>query len=298
MSSGLLSQAARVVVVTGGIGAACSRLFAQQGARVVVADLQEDKGSSLATELGSEQALFVPCDVTKEADVAAAVQAAVDRFGGLHVMLNNAGVVGGMGPIEDMSAESFSRTLDINLKGVFHGIKHAARTMRSLGSSGSIINTSSIAGLAISGNWASAGYAASKSAVVALTKLAACELAPYGITVNALAPGVTATPMIGGFFLGDPSTPAEAVEQAVMSNSPVKGRTIRAQDIAAAALFLASEAGQAVNGHTLVVDLGTISGVTGQVPPMSQCPPQFFDHQGLADGEKFVGLAHLQAPKT
>ncbi|GAB4820212.1 hypothetical protein N2152v2_007258 [Parachlorella kessleri] len=263
----MLSQATKVVVVTGGasgIGAACSRLFAQHGAKVIVADIQQDRGSSLAKELGSQQALFVPCDVTKEADVAAAVQAAVDKFAEASVV-----------------------------QGVFHGIKHAARAMKGLGIGGSIINTSSIAGLAMTGNWASAGYAASKTGVVALTKLAACELASHGITVNAVAPGPTASPMIGGFLLGDVGAPDQAVEQAVASQSPVKGRACFARGVASAALFLASEAGQAVNGHILVVDLGVTAGVTGQVPPMSQLPSQFFDEQGRADGSKFAGIANL-----
>jgi len=241
-----------VAVITGGasgIGACTARLFVKHGARVVVADIQDELGASLCGELGPENSSYVHCDVTDEADVAGAVDHAVAKFGGLDVMFNNAGIIGALGvSIRDGAKEELERMLAVHVVGPFLGTKHAARVMVPA-RRGCIISTSSMASTV-----AGAGphaYTASKHAVVGLMQSAAAELGRHGIRVNCVAPAGVATPMAtaGGM---DEET-AEAFMEAAAN---LKGVGLKVGDIAAAALFLASDDARYVSGQNLLIDGG------------------------------------------
>ncbi len=187
----------RTAIITGaasGIGAATARLFVAEGANVLIADMNEEQGSSIAAELGAKAA-FQLVDVSKEEDVAAAVDHAVDRWGRLDVMFNNAGFGGALGPIEDTTVEEFDITFDVLVKGVFLGMKHAAPVMKRQGS-GSIISTASVAGL--QAGYSPHLYSVAKSAVIHMTKSVALELGAHGIRVNCICPGIIATPLAAG----------------------------------------------------------------------------------------------------
>jgi NAD(P)-dependent dehydrogenase (short-subunit alcohol dehydrogenase family) len=252
----------KVAVITGaasGIGAGTARMFVAEGAKVIVADLQVDAGELLVAELG-DSARFALCDVTQEDQVAAAVDMAVAEFGHLDVMFNNAGIVGAVGRISEMPVEAWDHTMSVLLRGVFLGVKHAARVMRGQGS-GVIINTSSTAG--ILGGLGPHVYTAAKHGVIGLTKSVANELAPDGIRVNAIAPGNTVTAMTAAVTTGD-ADDLERTNERIASGSPL-GYAGVPDDIAAAALYLASDDARYVSGHTLVVDAGqTTAGMTPQ----------------------------------
>jgi NAD(P)-dependent dehydrogenase (short-subunit alcohol dehydrogenase family) len=240
-----------VAVVTGGssgIGEATVRRFTEEGARVVVADLQVERGQELTSSLG-DVARFLRCDVTVEAEVAAAIQLAVDTWGQLDVMFNNAGIIGAVGPIAETDTGAWLKTIDVLLHSVFYGCKHAARVMLPR-NSGSIISTSSIAG--VIGGLGPHAYTASKTAIVGLTKSVASELGPQGIRVNAIAPGTIPTPLTAVAVTGDPTNIAAVTER----SKSMFGIAADPIDIANAALYLASDEGRLVNGHTLVVDAG------------------------------------------
>ncbi|MBM4385366.1 MAG: glucose 1-dehydrogenase [Deltaproteobacteria bacterium] len=248
----------KVVVVTGaasGIGAETARVFVANGARVVVADFQEEAGAKVAAQLG-ERARFIRCDVTKEADVAAAVDLAVSAFGQLDVMVNNAGIVGAVGPIANTSAEQWDKTIAVLLRGVFLGMKHASRVM-SPRKTGAILSIASTAGVV--GGLGPHAYTAAKHAVVGLTKSVASELAPLGIRVNAVAPGNTVTAMTSSVITGDPNATAKT-EQQIKAGSAL-GIAGMPSDIANALLYLASEEARYVTAHTLVVDAGQTSAI-------------------------------------
>lgn len=250
----------KVAVITGaasGIGAGTARMFVAHGAKVIVADMQADAGMALVAELG-ENTRFALCNVTKEADVAAAVDLAVSEFGRLDVMFNNAGIIGAVGRISEMPVEAWDNTMAILLRGVFLGVKHAARVMMPQ-NSGVIINTSSTAG--ILGGLGPHAYTAAKHGVIGLTKSVANELAPFAIRVNAISPGNTVTAMTASVRGGDPTDLAETNAR-IAASSPL-GYAGLPQDIAAAALYLASDDARYVSGHTLVVDAGqTTAGMT------------------------------------
>lgn len=232
-----------------GIGASTARRFVDEGASVVIADLQREAAERLAADLG--RAVAATVDVADEADVAAAVDLAVDRFGRLDVMVNNAGIVGAVGRIAETPAAAWSETVSVLLDGVFHGMKHAARVMVPQGS-GSIVSLSSIAG--VMGGLGPHCYTACKHAVIGLTRSVASELAANGIRVNVVAPGNTATGMTAAAITGDPDAVDEAVE-AIAAMSPMKTAGLP-RDIADAIVFLASDEARIITGHTLVVDAG------------------------------------------
>lgn len=245
--------AGKVAVVTGGasgIGEGTVRRFVEEGARVVIADIQDEPAKELAKELGGA-VRFVRTDVTQESDVARAVDTAVSEFGQLDVMFNNAGIVGAIGRISETSAEHWDQTVAILLRGVFLGMKHATRVMIPR-NSGVIISTSSTAG--ILGGLGPHCYTACKHAVIGLTKSVASEVARHGVRVNAISPGNTATAMTSAVMTGD-HTQLDKTENVIAKMAPlgIAGLPI---DIANAALYLASDESRYVTGHTLVVDSG------------------------------------------
>lgn len=249
----------KVAVITGaasGIGAGTARRFVAEGARVVIADMQVEAGEALATELG-ENAVFSHTDVTVEDHVSGAVALATSTWGQLDVMFNNAGIVGVVGPIGETTAEAWTGTIDVLLHGVFYGIKHASTVMAEQGS-GSIISTSSTAG--ILGGLGPHGYTAAKHAVIGLTKSVANEMGPHGVRVNAISPGNTVTAMTAAVTSGD-HTDEESAAKRIAEGSPL-GYAGFPEDIANAALYLASDEARYVSGHVLVVDAGqTTSGM-------------------------------------
>lgn len=241
----------RVAVVTGGasgIGEGIVRRFVANGGRCVIADLQIERATALATELG-DAALAARVDVTREADVAAAVDLAVSTFGRLDCMFNNAGMLGAVGSIVDHTLDAWHRTMDVLATSVFLGIREAARVMIPQGG-GSIVNTASTAG--VRGGLGPHGYTAAKFAVIGLTESAAVELSAHDIRVNAIAPGRTVSGLTAGLIAGDPDDVATTANH--MASKSRNGRAAFPDDIAAVALFLASEEAWYVNGACLVID--------------------------------------------
>jgi NAD(P)-dependent dehydrogenase (short-subunit alcohol dehydrogenase family) len=243
----------KVAVITGGasgMGQATVMRFLDEGARVVVADYNEQNGKETvaqATNAGhAAQVRFIRTDVAKEADVKAMIDCAVSEFGRLDILFNNAGVGGVIGPVWDIEEGEWDYTFAVLVKGVFFGIKHAARIMKKQGQGGAMINTASTAGL--SGGSGPLVYSAAKAAVINLTKAAAVQLAPDRIRVNAICPGGILT----GLTVGeDPEAAAKRL--AAFQPWPEPGR---GEDIAGAALFLASDDAGFVTGEALVVDGG------------------------------------------
>ena len=245
----------KVALVTGaasGIGAHCALRFAQEGARVVGLDLKKpvDPAAWAAVEAGAKDALFLDgVDVRDEARVASAVRAAVERLRRIDVLVNAAGVEG-VGPAHELTQESWDRTVDINLKGSFLVAKHVLPSMLTQ-KSGSVIHVASVEGL--EGMAGSMSYNASKGGVVLMTKSMALDYGPLGIRVNCLCPGLILTPL------------TEMVQQArpvldQMVSWHALGRAGRPEEVAAAALFLASDDASFVTGHALVVDGGWTAG--------------------------------------
>ena len=254
----------KVAAITGGasgIGAGTVRRFLEEGAQVLIADLDGDKGAALAAELGAGSA-FLRTDVSKEEDVAAMIAETVDRFGRIDVLYNNAGFGGALGPIESTSVADYDLTMDVLLKSVFLGMKHVAPVMKGQGS-GSIISTASVAGLRV--GYAPHLYSVAKCAVIHLTKTVALELGEHGVRVNAICPGFIATPLAAG----RPDADESQIEQlrATGASSQVLGRVGEPLDIANMALFLASDDAEWITGREFVVDGGFEAG-----PPWSRWP--------------------------
>jgi len=253
----------KVAVITGatsGIGAATARLFAREGAQVVLSGRAADVGSAMAAELG-ERAMFQRADVTREDDIAALLDAAVDRFGRVDCLFSNAGAptAGGIDTITEAELDCGMKLL---VGSVLFGIKHGARVMRPRGG-GSIINNSSVA--AHRRGQGSLLYSAAKAAVSHITRLAGVELGPQGIRVNAISPGAIATPIFwgGSAAARDLDDEDNLRKQAKLERSLARAtplpRSGTSDDIAHAALFLASDDGSFINAHDLVVDGGRIS---------------------------------------
>lgn len=263
--------AGKVAAITGaasGFGAAAARLFVSEGCKVALGDIQDEAGAAVAAELG-DSAVFVRCDVTCEDDIANLVDTAVSAFGRLDVMFNNAGIVGAVGPIDTTPTEEWKATLDILLNGVFYGVKHAARVMKPQGA-GAIVSMSSTAG--ILGGLGPHTYTAAKHAVVGLTKSAAAELCRFGIRVNCISPAGMATPMVANVTAGDPKA-IEETKKTLAANSPLKNRPGLAEDVANAALWLASDESGYTSGHTLTTDAGITTGASPNPPAFDQYQP-------------------------
>lgn len=251
----------KVAVVTGGasgIGLAAVKRFVAEGARVVIADVARQAGDAAAAALG-EAAVFQRTDVTDEASIRSAIDAAVARFGRLDVMFNNAGSTGDGSPVTEIAPAGFDATLALDTRSVLLGIKHAARQFRAQGGGGSIVATVSVAGL--QGGWSSVSYTTAKHAVVGMIRHAALELSAARIRVNGIAPGVIMTPLIAKAF-GVPADRAEALVAFLeerLSARQALGRYGSMADIANAALFLASDLSSYVSGTVIPVDGGISS---------------------------------------
>jgi 3(or 17)beta-hydroxysteroid dehydrogenase len=243
--------AGKVALISGGargMGAAEARMFAREGARVVIADILEAEGRGLEAEIKAKggEIVFVRLDVTREADWHTAVDLAMSRFEKLNVLVNNAGIGGG-GRIEDTTVEEWTRMMDINAKGVFLGTKAVIPAMRRAGG-GSIINISSQLGLVGMDN-SSPQYQASKGAVRLLTKSTAIQYAREGIRANSVHPGPIVTPMTER-RRADP-----AQRQLMISRIPL-GRYGEPDEVAYGVLYLASDESAFVTGSELVIDGG------------------------------------------
>jgi NAD(P)-dependent dehydrogenase (short-subunit alcohol dehydrogenase family) len=253
----------KVAVVTGaadGIGEASARLFIEEGACVVMADIDDDKGSAVAGELG-QKAVYLHTDVTREADIRAAIDLAVSQFGRLDCMINNAGGAGMFAPIQDIPVEAFDQTIALLLRAAFIGIKYAAPVMKAQGS-GSVINMASVAGYRTGDSDHS--YAVAKAGIIHLTRVAAMELGESNIRVNCISPGFVVT----GAFQKAVGMTREAYAQRIpglkehfATFQPIP-RAGMPEDIARAALWLASDDSSFVNGANLAVDGGLSNGKT------------------------------------
>lgn len=251
-----------VIGGTSGIGAATARRLAGEGATVVVSGRRRAEGEELAGLLGPD-ASFVPVDVTRDADVAAAVAHAVDRHGRLDSLVLAAGVTGMVGPVSDTDPDDLPRMMAVHAGGVLAGIRHAAPVMIAQGS-GSIVAVASIAGRL--GGWTGLAYAASKAAVLQIVRSAAVDLGEYGVRVNSVSPGAVPT---GVFAKGAGIDPAvadrtagalePAFREVLQRWQPVPGPP-GTDDVAAAAVWLAGDGSRFVNGHDLVVDGGLSAG--------------------------------------
>lgn len=243
----------KVAIITGaarGQGAAEARLFTAEGARVVLGDVLDDEGKALAAELGNN-AVYTHLDVTQESAWTSAVELAERRFGPVHVLINNAGIVR-IAPLEQTSLADYLAVIQVNQVGVFLGMRSVIPSMKRAGS-GSIVNISSIDGLV--GMALGAAYVSSKFAVRGLTKTAALELGPAGIRVNSIHPGGVDTPMVRGIGVA----PDTAAAQGLFSNVPL-GRIGQPGEIAKLALFLASDESSYSTGSEFIADGGLTAG--------------------------------------
>jgi NAD(P)-dependent dehydrogenase (short-subunit alcohol dehydrogenase family) len=277
--------AGKRAVITGaasGIGEATARLFAAEGATVILADVDDLRGKRLAGELG-ERTRFVTTDVASETDVDSAVAASMEHFGGLDVMFNNAGVPGSSGSIEEIDVAGWDHTIGVHLRGVFLGIRAAARIMRPQGH-GSIINTSSVAGLRA--NYGGHDYSAAKAAIKHLTVTTANELGEHGVRVNAVCPGGTATSIFGR-AAGLDSEQAQrtiAFMTAALSNIAPIPRAALPADIAEMVLWLASDASSYVTGQAIAVDGGLLTGSVRRNAPVASADLLAMVRQSAEEG--------------
>lgn len=252
--------AEKVAVITGGsagIGKATVELFVEQGARVIVGDINPD-GRELEN-LDPERVLFVSTDVSDDAAVGQLVAAAVERFGRLDVMFNNAGANGDLSPLLELTATGFDETHGLLARSVLSGHRHSARQFVKQGGGGSIITTSSAAGL--QGGWAGTAYTAAKHAVIGIARQATVELAPYGIRSNVICPGFTMTERVAKAFGGPAGQEREYLaflEEKLAMAQPL-GRVGKPRDIAHVAAFLASDASSFMCGAVIPVDGGASS---------------------------------------
>ncbi|WP_421933546.1 SDR family NAD(P)-dependent oxidoreductase [Phenylobacterium sp.] len=251
----------KVAVITGaasGIGLGTVELFVAEGACVVAADIQDEKGAMLEKRFPGK-VVYAHCDVTKEAEIEAAVKLAKSAFGGLDILFNNAGISDRMTSIAEITADGWSWIFDVLVRGPALGMKHALPLMLERGG-GSIINTASIAGL--QAGWGPIAYSSAKASVIHMSRAAAAQLSPQKIRVNAICPGLIATSIFGA-SLGLPREVADQMAARVAENAAKAQPVPKAgmpDDIARAALYLASDDAAFVSGTHIVVDGGITVG--------------------------------------
>ncbi|KAK4738363.1 hypothetical protein R3W88_002060 [Solanum pinnatisectum] len=245
----------KVAIITGaasGIGEASARLFAEHGARVVVADIQDELGLKVVESIGADKASYRHCDVTDEKQVEDTVAYAVEKYGTLDIMFSNVGTLN-FCSVLDMDVTAFDETMAINVRGSALAVKHAARFMVDKKIRGSIICNSSLEGIVAGA--ASLAYIASKHAVVGIVKAAARELGGHGIRVNGVSPYGIATPLVCKAYGLD----AGPLEAAIYGNGNLKGVKLSTMHVAQSALFLASDESAYTSGQNLAVDGGLSS---------------------------------------
>ncbi|MFC5450601.1 SDR family NAD(P)-dependent oxidoreductase [Paenibacillus aestuarii] len=250
----------KVVIITGaagGIGKATAKKLAEQGAKLALVDLNLDAVQQAVSELGLSDAnsIAIQANVANEEDVKAYVKATVDKFGKIDGFFNNAGIEGITANVEDYPTETFDLVLNVNVKGAFLGLKYVVPVMKKQGY-GSIVNTSSGAGLI--GAPGFVGYNSSKHAVIGMTKVVALEVAPFGVRVNAVAPGVINTRMMRQIEKNTVPADAEGARKAFGAAVPM-GRYGEAEEVANVAVFLLSEDASYVSQSIYTVDGGQIS---------------------------------------
>ncbi|XP_065856822.1 short-chain dehydrogenase reductase ATA1 [Euphorbia lathyris] len=251
----------KVAVITGGargIGAAAAKIYAENGAYVVIADILDNEGHTLANSIGGK---YIHCDVSNESDVESAINLALTWKGKLDIIFNNAGISGQDGSITNLDMNKAKHLFSVNVNGIIHGIKHAAKAMIKAGNGGCIICMSSSAG--IMGGLGSHPYSCSKEAIVGLMKSSACELGVHGIRVNCISPHGVPTEMLVSAhrrILGKADMEAEEVREIVKERgSLLRGKCASVEDVAEAALFLASDESGFITAHNLVIDGGYTS---------------------------------------
>lgn len=268
----------KVAIITGGssgMGAATAETYVREGAKVVIADIQDTDGTALAERLG-ENALYVNTDVTDEKAIEHAVKVAVEKFGRLDVFFSNAGAGGDLAPLVDLTAEGLEKTLALNLTAHSLAHKHAGRQMKMQDSGGSIIVTSSTAG--VQAGWAAAAYSMAKAGVLALVRNAALELGTSKIRSNAIIPGAVITPIMAG-YMGIPEDQQTAYLDVLterLADQQPAGRAGTPQDIANAALFLGSDLSTWITGVGLPVDGGALAATSVQTGPIAYAAAQEF----------------------
>ena len=285
----------KIALITGaasGIGLGTVELFVAEGAMVVAADVQDEKGAMLERRF-PDRVAYAHCDVTSEAQIKAAVDMAGSRFGGLDILFNNAGHGGAIGTVEETDAKAWDDTFALLVRGPMLGMKHAVPLMKARGG-GSIINTASIAGL--QAGWGPIAYSVAKCGVIHLSRVTAAELSPERIRVNSICPGLIATSIFGA-SMGMPREVADQmaarVEEIAHKMQPVP-KAGMPDDIAQAALFLASDASAFVTGTHMVVDGGITIGSRHSWSPEAVSP--LLDAMGItAEQAQAMALARKAA---
>ncbi|KAL3685021.1 hypothetical protein R1sor_003043 [Riccia sorocarpa] len=248
----------KVAIITGGaggIGSAAAKLFASHGAYVIIADKNDTAGEKVVQQIGG-RVLFKHCDVSKEADVALTVNYALEKFGKLDILFNNAGVASPLQTFQGLNMDDYDRCTAVNVRGIVLGIKHAARVMVPR-RTGIILNTASIASVATGGT-IKLIYNMNKANIPGITKVAAYHLGKHGIRVNCISPAGLATEMVVDWhkkFVQE-NIDRHTLEKAFLRCSPLNGRICTTEDIAKGALYLCSDESGYISGQNLIIDAG------------------------------------------